>query len=184
MKKVDSDKHSHHGEGAFTLVELLIVMVIIGILMAIVSILANKGDDLTRQQAMAAVAGQVLVAAEAFDSDFPAIGASDPLVSFTARQAIRMQLLMPGQSPPDAESGEKDYGFFGKNGEALIKSRLESPYGGEIRVERGCPPNGVAGTVYVCRPGSSGSNQLRVTAWARSNDGSTPIKVYDELRGR
>jgi prepilin-type N-terminal cleavage/methylation domain-containing protein len=170
-------------EGGFSMIELIMVVLIVSVLMAIVIATAGGSQAVSRQKAMRSVAEQVQQAAVAFNSDFPRVGAADPLVGFAARTQIRQRLDTTGAAMPGAESAESDLGFFTQTGAPFFRNVPESPYGGRVQVVRAnvCPAAGAANTVYVCRPAARPS-AVRVTAWGRSRSGA-PLLVFDAVSG-
>ncbi|MCB0879713.1 MAG: prepilin-type N-terminal cleavage/methylation domain-containing protein [Thermoleophilia bacterium] len=167
-------------EDGFSLVEMIVVMIIISILVSIVMLSTRGSDSTVRQQAMRSVTSQVFAAASAFNDEFPRVGGNDPLINFTQRTNVRRQLNFSGAALPGSESQETDMGFFTKTGRAWFKTKLASPFGGAVVIQRGaCPGTGTIGHVYICRPAGS-PNAVRVTGWARSRDGK-PLLVFDQV---
>ncbi len=168
-------------EAGFSLIELIIVLLILGILVGMLVVTSRGNDQRARQQAMQTVSNEVFKAAVAFSSDFPRVGGNDPLINFTQRTNLRRSLSPTGAPMPTAESKERDLGFFTKAGQPYFRAAPASPYNsGQIRVIRAgtCPATGQVGYVYVCRAG----NGVRVTGWGRAKSGAA-LRVFDEIGG-
>ncbi len=160
-------RRRRHPEDAFTLVELLLVLVIVLVLMA-ASIVALRGARATsRAQAMTTTSGIVAEAVSSFNRMRPPVGATDPLID--GSQWTHAQTEAAG-------------GLYSITGERLLASWPDDPYAGApIVIERraACPTTAAPGRVVVCRPAGGPRAAFRVLGGARKTDG-TPYVVFDK----
>lgn len=155
------------GERAFTLVELLIVMLIIGILIIVATLALDSAKVTTKARAMTVIAGDVGKAVGTYNRMNP---------------PIRQDRLTASTTWTSTQS-EAAGGLFATTGERLLDPWPVDPYTGDpVVIRRGatCPTTAAAGTVAICRVGAARRSSFRVRAWARARNNSSYL-VYDQL---
>lgn len=164
--------HTRRFEGAFGLVELIVVLVVVAILMAVVvpSFLNQKHATLNRSTI--ASAQMFELAALEYQRSFPYVGHEDRLFKRN------------GSTAPFRQTSSPQHGLYGVAGDPLVKNWPENRHTRKPVVvfrSPGCNAAPSLGDMMLCRPVIGGTPDylnVRVVAWGRDRSSKTVV-VYD-----